>query len=43
VDGLDGPVLDVAPRLLGAELTSDLGGERHTLSCSLVGRPASRT
>jgi DNA-3-methyladenine glycosylase len=28
VDGLDGPVLDVAPRLLGAELTSDLGGER---------------
>ena len=28
MDGLDGPVLDVAPRLLGAELTSDLGGER---------------
>ena len=28
MDGLNGPVLDVAPRLLGAELTSDLGGER---------------
>lgn len=28
MDGLDGPVLTVAPRLLGAVLTSDLGGAR---------------